>query len=389
MSPDLRVAVVTESFYPHVDGSTTTVRAVVDRLLDRGHRVLLVAPAPGLSSYRGARVVRVQVGERPGRQVRAALAEFRPDLVHLTSPGTLGRKGLKHARALGVPTVVVQQAPLDERAGSRWREKVLPRADVVVATARWMVDRLALLGAAPVLWHPGVDTAAFTPRLHDRWLHDRWAGRDATGAEQRVVVGFVGSLHRRHDVRRLVDLAEVPGARLVVVGEGPQRRWLQARLPAARFTGELHGGHLASAIASLDALVHPATDLTCAHALREAAASGVPVVAARSGGATDVVRDLETGLLFDPGTRHGFRDAVDAVVADRHRGLLGTHGRDLALRRSWPEAADELVAGPYASALARGSRASLVTSASAREFPTGRYEGYVTRPSGDLGAAGR
>lgn len=368
MSSDVRVALVTESFYPRVDGSTTTVRAVVDRLLDRGHEVLLLAPAPGLTTYRGARVVRVGAGDRPGRRVRAALEEFRPGLVHVTSPGTLGRRALEHARARGVPTVVVQQAPLADREAARWAEEVAPRADVVVATAGWMVDRLRLLGAAPVLWRPGVDSAAFTPRLHDRWLHDRWAGRDATGASRRVVVGFVGGLQRRHDVRRLAELADVPGARLVVVGDGPHRRWLEHRLSTARFAGELRGGHLATAVASLDVLVHPATDLTCAHALREAGASGVPAVGARSGGAAEVVRDLETGLLFDPGLPHGFRDAVDAVVADRHRALLGTQGRDRAVRRSWREAVDELVARPYAAA--RGER--LVTTGPATEFPTRR-----------------
>jgi len=56
----MRVAIVTESFFPHVNGVTNTVRHTVDRLLEAGHEALVVAPGPGLSSYRTARVVRVR-----------------------------------------------------------------------------------------------------------------------------------------------------------------------------------------------------------------------------------------------------------------------------------------------------------------------------------------
>ena len=99
----MRIALVAESFFPAVDGTTTTVKAVVDRLVDTGHDVLVVAPAPGLTTYRGCRVARIQPRELVGTQVRAALEAFRPDLVHVTSPDTVGRKALKHARRLGIP----------------------------------------------------------------------------------------------------------------------------------------------------------------------------------------------------------------------------------------------------------------------------------------------
>jgi hypothetical protein len=81
-----------------------------------------------------------------------------------------------------------------------------------------------------------------------------------------------------------VEVARLPDARLVVIGDGPRRGWLAERAPGVRFTGDLRGGDLPTAIASLDVLVHPGTRLTCAHALREARAAGVPVVAARAGG---------------------------------------------------------------------------------------------------------
>ena len=347
----MRITLVTETFFPAVDGTTTTVKAVVDRLVDTGHAVQLIAPGPGLPTYRGCPVVRIRPLDPLGGQVRDALDSFRPDLVHVTSPRTVGRKALKHADRLGVPAVVVEQSPLLDLAADYWRSRVSDRAAALLVTSRWMLDRVRELGGEPALWAPGVDTAAFTPGLRDTWLHERWS-RARSRPQPLVVVGYVGSLRNRHDVRRLVELAHVPGIRPVVVGDGPQRGWLEARLPGAKFTGSLGTGDLTAVLPAFDLLVHPGTRETCCHALREAAASGVPVIAPRSGGATDVVRHLETGLLYDDGHRYGLRDAVQALAADRSRALLGQHGRALATR-SWTEAVDELVAHHYRPLVAR------------------------------------
>ncbi|WP_139978108.1 glycosyltransferase [Nocardioides litoris] len=338
----MRIALVTETFYPAVDGTTTTLKAVADRLVDLGHTVRIIAPGPGLATYRTSPVVRVRPLEPAGPQVRAALEQFAPDLVHVTSPGALGRKALKHTSRTGVPSLVVEQSAVLDQAADYWRTKVADRADRVLVTSTWMVDRLGELGVDAGLWRPGVDAAAFTPALRDQWLHESWS-RARTPGGPRVVVGYVGGLHRRHGVRRLADLAQVPGCRPVVVGGGSQRGWLESRLPGARFTGPLCTGDLTVAVPTLDVLVHPGEHETCAHALREAAAAGVPVVAPRAGGALDVVTHLETGLLYDPGRPHALRRAVEAVVADRHRGLLGARGREVASRRGWADAVDELV----------------------------------------------
>ncbi|WP_244929783.1 glycosyltransferase [Nocardioides sp. W7] len=341
----MRVALVTESFYPAVDGTTTTVKAVADRLIDIGHEVRIIAPGPGLSCYRRSEVVRLRTLDKPGGQVRDALASYRPDLVHVTSPGTVGRKALKHAGRLGIPSVVVQQAPVADLAAERWRTKVADRADRVLVTAPWMLDRVAALGVEAALWEPGVDTDAFTPALRDAWLHGSWS-RARSPQGPLVTVGYVGSLHRRHGVRRLPELNAVPGIRPVLIGDGPQRAWLRARMPQAKLTGTLATGDLTVALATLDVLVHPGTEETCCHALREAAASGVPVVAPRAGGARDLVRPLESGLLYDPEAPHALARAVEAVAADSRRALLGVRARELATR-DWRSAVDELVEQHY------------------------------------------
>ncbi len=341
MSP-ARTAIVTGSAYPAVDATTTMLRATVDRLVDRGHELLVVAPGPGPASYRGVRVHRVGTLEKAGPQVREALSAFAPDVLLLPSPGRLGRTALKHARDRDLPTLVVEHSPLLDTSTDHWRRKVADRADRVVVTSRWMSGRVAELDVDAPAWAPGVDTTAFTPGLRDEWLHDSWA-RAGAGTEEPVVVGYVGGLDKRHGVRRLAALADVPGVRLVLVGDGPERGWLAARLPGATMLGTLQTGDLTVVLPSLDVLVHPGEHQTCCHVLREAAASGVPVLAPRSGGAPEVVRHLESGLLYDPRARRGLLDAVDAVVRDPHRALLGGRGRELALARSWTSAVDELL----------------------------------------------
>lgn len=337
-----RIALVTEKFYPAVDGTTTTLKQVADHLIDAGHEVLIVAPGPGLGTYRRSRVARIRPLDRPGRQVREALEHFGPDLVHVTSPATVGRKALKHARRLGVPSLVVQHSlPL-----------IAPRGDRVLATSGFLAVRLRELDIDAAVWAPGVDTRAFNLDLREEWLHDKWSRARSRGG-RRVVVGYAGSLHKRHGVRRLAELADVAGIRLVVIGEGPQRVWLERHLRGAKFTGALTTGDLAAALASLDLLVHPGEEESCCHALREAAATGLPVVAPRAGGAPGVVRALETGLLYDPHSPHGLIRAVESVVGDRHRALMGARARELSTR-SWRDACAELVGEHYAALLPHG-----------------------------------
>ncbi len=200
-----------------------------------------------------------------------------------------------------------------EFAPPQWQEQVADRADRLIVTASWLRDRLADAGVAS---SPVVARRGHRPvhsRRRDEALRASWTDGDLT----QVVVGYVGSLRKRHGVRRLAEVARVPGTRLVVVGDGPQQAWLRGRLPdSVRFTGELRPREAAAAMASLDLLVQPehAGDLLP----RPARGRGVrgALCRAAAGGAADVVEHLETGLLYDPATPLGLVDAVAAVVAD-------------------------------------------------------------------------
>lgn len=326
---------MTETFLPVADSTTTTAKAVLDRLVDSGHAAQVVTTGPGLGSYRGCPIVRLRPLDRFGTQIGAALDAFQPDVVHVSSPGTVGRVALKAARRRSVPTLVLEQSVVDD----------VERAGAALVSSSWMRDRLARRSVDVGVWSPGVDRAAFTPALRDEWLHDRWA-RARSRPRPLVVVGYVGSLRNRNDVRRLADLATVPGIRPVVVGDGPQRRWLDAHLPDAKLLGAISTSDLTAVLPSFDLLVHPGTRETCCHTLRQAAAAGVPVVAPRAAAVPEVVRHLETGVLYDPDDPAGLRRAVATLAGDRQRALLGARARELATR-TWAVAVDELVDRHY------------------------------------------
>lgn len=338
----MRIALVTDTFYPAVDGVTTTIKALADRMIDTGHEVRFIAPGPGLASYRGSTVIRTSPLAKTGAQVRAALDTYVPDVVLVIDPGRLGKRALDHARGIGLPSLVLQQSRVENP--DQWQHKYGRKASEVTVTSGWLADVLDLEGDQ--VWYPGVDTAAFTPALRDPWLHRHWSQAKRSG-EPALVVGYIGRLTKAGGVRRLAALDMVPGIRPVIIGTGPQQDWLADRLPNAKLTGTLDSGDLAIALATLDVLVHPGEEEGVGHVLREAAASGVPVVAPHRGVAPEIVGDQDTGLLYDPdapgGVTAALNDAVAGLAGEADRARLGERARRLALTRSWTEAADELI----------------------------------------------
>lgn len=350
----MKIAVSAEAFYPATDADTRTVKAIVDHLVDAGHEVLVLAAVPGLADYRGCKVARITLREGRGTQVQEALAAFEPEALIAVSPTKVGRKALKHARMVGAATLVVQAGTVGPLDAEVWSRSVASRADRVVTTAAWMTERCAELGVEAEVWQPGTDALGFAPTLRDDYLHDSWA-RARSKAGPRVVVGHAGALRRRLGVRRLVDAARVPGGRLVVIGEGKQKAWIDAQVLDAKMTGHLADTELATALASLDILVQPSEIETCGHLLRAGMASGLAVVAPAAGAAAEIVRDGDTGVLYDPTDPASLRRAVADLIADADlRERLGRAARAAAAGRDWPTAVTELV-DTHLAAVVRGS----------------------------------
>jgi len=372
----VRVAIVTESFLPQVNGVTNSVLRVVEHLRERAHDVLIIAPGPGPDSYRGAPVIRIPALDFPGvnslpigvptRTVLTALAAFGPDVVHLASPFVVGARGLAAARRLRVPSIAVYQTDIAgfaaaygfgiaARAAWRWVRRVHSRADRTLAPSTDAMEQLRLHGIPRVhRWARGVDIERFSP------VHADPALRAELAPNGELLVGFVGRLAPEKEVDRLAALAGVPGIKVVVVGDGPEVPNLRAQLPDAAFLGAKYGEELATAYASFDVFVHTGPHETFCQAVQEAMASGLPVLAPDAGGPKDLVLPGRTGYLL-PVDRAEFGPALVAKVNDLRdaalRARLGEKARKVVLGRTWPAVCHELV-GHYEAVQGRVARAA-------------------------------
>ncbi|KJY41935.1 glycosyl transferase family 1 [Streptomyces sp. NRRL B-1568] len=366
----MRVAIVTESFPPDVNGVAHCAWQTARHLVRRGHEPLVVTPAgpgggPGTQDgpYPVVRVpsvplpgypqVRVAL---PGRRLAAALAGHRPDVVHLASPFVLGARAVPLAARLGAPVVAVYQTDLGGYArtylgtgeGIAWRRirAVHRAADRTLAPSAAAARDLARHGVPRVwLWPRGVDCERFHPARRDLEL------RRALAPGGELIVGYVGRLAPEKRVELLAPVCALPGVRVVIAGDGPQAARLRAALPGARFLGALTGDELARIFASLDVFVHTGPQETFCQTIQEAQASGVPVIAPAAGGPLDLVEHARTGLLVRPHDAEAVRDAVLTLEAGRRRRAeYARVARARVLTRTWSAVGDRLL-GHYAQVL--------------------------------------
>ena len=359
-SDRLRVLVVSESFLPQVNGVTNSVRRVLEHLAAEGHVAELVAPT-GPASYAGFPVTVARgaslpfyrdfrIGLETRRRLRFVMQRFRPDVVHLASPATLGHQAALVAEELGIPAVAVYQTDLvgfalrygiagGPRAMARLTTRIHGRVARTLAPSSASMRQLADLGIGDThLWPRGVDLEGFHPGRRDEALREQLA------PDGRLLVGYVGRLAAEKELDLLVHLHADPRFRLVLVGGGPEEGKLRRLLPDAHFAGVLHGADLGAVYASLDVFVHTGRHETFCQSAQEALASGVPVVAPRSGGPVDVVTDEVAGFLYSPGDPRELSGFVGRLVDDALlRRRMSRSARLSVADRSWRAVNDALV----------------------------------------------
>ena len=352
MAPSLRVLVVAESFLPQVNGVTNSVRRVLEHLAAEGHDAQLVAPT-GPDEYAGFRVRRTRgtalpfyrdfrIGLETRSRLRSVMVEFRPDVVHIASPATLGLQALRVAEELEIPCVAIYQTDMIgfadryHLAGGRQAMTWLTRrihghADRTLAPSTASLRQLEDLEVPRLaLWPRGVYLEAFHPRFRDEGL------RRSLAPDGRLLVGYVGRLAPEKELELLTYLSADPRYQLVVVGGGPDEARLRRLLPDAAFLGVLTGDDLSRAYASLDVFVHTGRHETYCQSAQEALASGVPVVAPRAGGPLDVVADGVAGFLYEPGDGHDLGGYVDRLARDPgFRLRMGWDARTSVEGRAW------------------------------------------------------
>ncbi len=336
----MRIAYVTETWPPELNGVSLTVERTVRFLRSRGHLVELVRPRQAgeaaldaSDEFRTAGCVipmypDLRFGLALPGTLRKRFRQSRPDLVHLATPGPLAWAALAAARSLGISTTsdfrtnfhqYSQHYGLGFLAGGvlgllRRFHNLTRRTFVPTQASRRELTRAGFQHISVV--GRGVDTSRFTPAARSAALRESWQAGEQTPVF--LAVGRVAAEKNVELALRAFESArrQRPDLRMVVVGDGPARERLAAAYPAARFVGAKRGDELAAYYASADAFLFPSLSDTFGNVVMEALASGLPVLAFDCAAAAEHVADGLSGRIAVPGDEAGFIAEAATLAVD-------------------------------------------------------------------------
>jgi glycosyltransferase involved in cell wall biosynthesis len=348
---DLRIALFSGNYNYVRDGANQALNRLADYLLRQGVQLRVYSPTVAEPAFPATGdLVDVPAIPIPGRseyrfplwltpKVRRDLEQFAPNVVHVSSPDIVGHRAVTWARKNKVAVVASVHTRFDtylsyyhlqalEPLAREVMRRFYHRCEVVLAPAQ---STAAILRAQRMnrdiqTWTRGIDRDQFNPEQRDM------AWRRSIGiADDEMVIGFLGRIVMEKGLDVFADAIHAFATfglkhRVLVIGEGPARPWFAEQLPDAIFTGQLTGIDLSRALASSDVFLNPSMTEAFGNVTLEAMACALPVIAADSTGATNLVRYGVTGML------------VDGEDPDEFAEALATYARDPDLRRRHGEA---------------------------------------------------
>lgn len=384
---DLRVALFSGNYNYVRDGANQALNRLVDYLLRQGVHVRVYSPTVNEPAFPATGdLIDVPAIPIPGRseyrlpislsgKVRRDLAEFKPNVVHISSPDFVGHRAVTWARRHRIAVVASVHTRFDtylayyhlqalEPLARGIMRRLYRRCEVVMAPAESVaaVLRAQRMNRDITIWGRGVDREQFNPERRDM------AWRRAQGiADDEMVIAFLGRVVMEKGLDVFSDAIHAFATfglnhRVVVIGEGPARPWFEEQLPDAIFIGQQTGSDLARALASTDVFLNPSITEAFGNVTLEAMACALPVIAAEATGATNLVRSGITGTLVDGGSPDEFAEALAAYARDPElRRRHGDAGLAVAKTMDW-DSINSAVIRAYKHAVVKRHRLTRITS---------------------------
>jgi glycosyltransferase involved in cell wall biosynthesis len=371
----MRIAVITETYPPEVNGVALTVHGLVERMAADGHELLLVRPRqPGVSALpppqpidellvAGAGLPKypgLRFGFPAGALLRRRFSAWRPDAVYVATEGPLGWSAVRAARRLGIPVATGFHTRFDAYARAyglgllepivrHWLRRLHNASGATVVPTKELRNWLEQRGFRRVrVVARAVDTELFDPARRDAGLRACWGV-----ADHALAVIYLGRIAAEKNLDlainafRCIQLRQ-PAARFIWVGAGPEAERVRREHPDFHFAGLRLGEDLAAHFASADLFLFPSLTETFGNVTLEAMASGVPTVAFDYGAAHEHLRDGEHGCLVPFGNAREFVNAAVALAGD----AAARHDMRSATRRAAIKLRPEKVARDFVGLLA-------------------------------------
>ncbi|HSA90548.1 MAG TPA: glycosyltransferase family 1 protein [Burkholderiales bacterium] len=368
----MRIAMVTETYPPEVNGVARTIGLMAEGLQRRGHFVELVRPRQnghdqaarngsfGEILVRGIpipRYTQLKMGMPSRRALERRWKEERPDIVHVATEGPLGWSALGAARRLGIP--VASDFHTNFHAYSRhygfaWLARpiaaylrsfhnraactMVPTREMAQDLARLRFERLRVVGR-------GVDPEVFSPIRRSRELRASWGAADHT-----LVALCVSRFAPEKNFPLVIEAYEAMrrvrvDTRLVLVGDGPMADELKRRNVGYVVAGRKVNGELSMHYASAEVFLFPSMTETFGNVTLEAMASGLGIVAYDYAAAREVLRHGESALLAPLGDAAAFVSHAQALAGDRSLAIaLGRAARSRSEDLTWERVVDDFEA---------------------------------------------
>jgi glycosyltransferase involved in cell wall biosynthesis len=361
----LRIAFVTDTYLPQVNGVAHTIGRGVEVLRERGHDVRVFTTSdPAAIEERGVlrypsrpfwAYPQLRVALPAARLVARAFASWRPDIVHIATPFGVGMAGRAAARRLRIPSVSSYHTSLAAYArfygfgaiaglGWRYLRWFHNGTRRTFCPTNAITEELAARGFRNLsLWSRGVDTTQFHPRWRSDGLRASWGANPET-----KVVAYVGRLAAEKGLDVAIGAMralsyERRDVVFVLAGSGPYELECRRRAPEGTvFTGQVVGRELSEVYASADVFVFPSTTDTFGNVVQEAMAAGLVVVAADTPQTREVLPD-NAGIVVPPNDIASLASVLRALI-DNPEALACRReiARTATVGRSWEIVFDRL-----------------------------------------------
>jgi glycosyltransferase involved in cell wall biosynthesis len=359
----VKLALVTETFPPEINGVAMTFGVIARELAERGHDVAvyhprrddLTSPAAAsgyqrvpLPGFPIPRYPLLRLGWPSARRLSRVWRSHRPDLVHVATEGPLGYSAICAARNLGIPVTSSFHTnfhhytrhyglPLLQRSMLVWLRHVHNRTRCTFVPTPELAQELAQLGFRRLrVLSRGVDTKLFHPNRRSRRLRASWGAEDDT-----PVVLHVGRMAPEKNYELLFEIYQAmaaanPRLRFVLAGDGPLRQQLERKHRDFIFAGFFSREDIGTYYASADIYIHASRTETFGNVLTEAMASGLAVAGFDYAAAQHFVADERTGLVAPLDRPDALAEAAVRLVTDEPlRRRLQQAARPAVEGQSW------------------------------------------------------